>query len=95
VPASAFCLAAKAVRVSARSVERASKVFAHGAPELVAAVETGALRLKLAEALASLPGPQQCAAVERAAGTGRTRTGKAARVMVAARSTATGAFGSP
>ncbi len=71
--------AAKAVHVSARSVERASKVLAKGAPELVAAVEAGAVRLKPAEALASLPEPEQRAAVERAVATDKPRDKRATK----------------
>ena len=73
------------MHVSPRSVERASKVLASGAPELVAAVESGAVRLKPAEALASLPETAQRGAVELAASSGRTkgkRAAKAAPVMV-------------
>src|SRR5579859_1577210 len=66
--------AARAVHVSARSVERASKVLAKGSPELVAAVETGAVRLKPAEVLASLPAPEQRAAIERAAAADKPRS---------------------
>lgn len=51
--------AAQALNVSERNVRRAKAVVEHGAPELVAAVEKGAIAVTLAEELARLPKDEQ------------------------------------
>lgn len=56
--------AAKAVNVSPRSVESASKVLRSGAPELVEAVEQGRVAVSNAAALADAPRERQLRAVQ-------------------------------
>jgi N6-adenosine-specific RNA methylase IME4 len=80
--------AAKLVNVSPRSVENASRVLKHGAPELVAAVESGKVSVSAAAAVAPLPveeqrelvakGPKEVAAAAKA-----VRAKKAARKKAA------------
>ncbi|HWQ74247.1 MAG TPA: hypothetical protein VN441_02935 [Syntrophomonas sp.] len=51
--------AAKLLNVSARSAESGSRVLEHGAPELVQAVEQGAVKVSTAATLTKLPQAQQ------------------------------------
>jgi hypothetical protein len=56
--------AGEAVGVSGKSVDHATKVVATGAPEVVAAVESGELPVSKAAKLATLPAEEQAAAIE-------------------------------
>lgn len=58
-------VAARALNVSARSVEHASVVLREGGRELVLAVEAGAVAVSTAAAIAGLPAPEQAEVVAR------------------------------
>jgi ParB-like chromosome segregation protein Spo0J len=58
--------AAELVNAGRRSVQRAAVVVEKGAPEVVAAVETGKVAVSIAEKIARLPQAEQPAALEKA-----------------------------
>ena len=66
-PRKAAADAAKAARVSTRTVENAAKVVAKGTAELQAAVGSGKVAVRRAADLADLPAEEQLAAIEDAA----------------------------
>lgn len=57
--------AAELLNVSERSVDSAAKVHEHGAPELIAAIDSGAVSVSAAADVAELPLAEQCEIVAR------------------------------